>query len=222
MAEREGFEPPIALRLCLISSQVHSTGLCHLSVFCFVALTRWSWCPPIAWWSCSRFSPVADLVTIPRRSTAEAWCSGARCAYRMTIWTCHVRAVLQRSADPPGHDKSTGKRVEVAMPGIFLNLGLFEGSREPGRSSAGARSLRESRPLRHPHHVAPRSAKPVPTSCSLPTQCRSAGRLQCLREPFRLLISIRELMFDDLAGLHIKNRNLPAMTEITPYNLQSS
>ena len=150
MAEREGFEPPIALRLCLISSQVHSTGLCHLSVFCFVALTRWSWCPPIAWWSCSRFSPVADLVTIPRRSTAEAWCSGARCAYRMTIWTCHVRAVLQRSADPPGHDKSTGKRVEVAMPGIFLNLGLFEGSREPGRSSAGARSLRESRPLHPP------------------------------------------------------------------------
>ena len=32
LAEREGFEPPIALRLCLISSQVHSTGLCHLSV----------------------------------------------------------------------------------------------------------------------------------------------------------------------------------------------
>ena len=33
MAEREGFEPPIALRLCLISSQVHSTGLYHLSAF---------------------------------------------------------------------------------------------------------------------------------------------------------------------------------------------
>jgi hypothetical protein len=31
LAEREGFEPPIAFRLCLISSQVHSTGLCHLS-----------------------------------------------------------------------------------------------------------------------------------------------------------------------------------------------
>ena len=26
LAEREGFEPPIALRLCLISSQVHSTS----------------------------------------------------------------------------------------------------------------------------------------------------------------------------------------------------
>ena len=32
VAEREGFEPPIPLRVCLISSQVHSTGLCHLSV----------------------------------------------------------------------------------------------------------------------------------------------------------------------------------------------
>src|SRR5580704_16370895 len=33
MAESEGFEPPIDLRLCLISSQVHSTGLCQLSAF---------------------------------------------------------------------------------------------------------------------------------------------------------------------------------------------
>ncbi len=33
MAEREGFEPPIPVKVCLISSQVHSTGLCHLSVF---------------------------------------------------------------------------------------------------------------------------------------------------------------------------------------------
>ena len=45
MAEREGFEPPIALRLCLISSQVHSTGLCHLSAinsFKFNELIVWS------------------------------------------------------------------------------------------------------------------------------------------------------------------------------------
>ena len=33
MAEREGFEPPVPLRVRLISSQVHSTGLCHLSAF---------------------------------------------------------------------------------------------------------------------------------------------------------------------------------------------
>lgn len=31
MAEREGFEPPVGLTLRLISSQVHSTELCHLS-----------------------------------------------------------------------------------------------------------------------------------------------------------------------------------------------
>lgn len=31
LAEREGFEPPIPVKVCLISSQVHSTGLCHLS-----------------------------------------------------------------------------------------------------------------------------------------------------------------------------------------------
>ncbi len=35
LAEREGFEPPIPLRVCLISSQVHSTGLCHLSAFVY-------------------------------------------------------------------------------------------------------------------------------------------------------------------------------------------
>jgi hypothetical protein len=35
MAEREGFEPPVAFRLRLISSQVHSTGLCHLSDFVY-------------------------------------------------------------------------------------------------------------------------------------------------------------------------------------------
>ena len=34
MAEREGFEPPVPVKVRLISSQVHSTGLCHLSVWC--------------------------------------------------------------------------------------------------------------------------------------------------------------------------------------------
>jgi hypothetical protein len=32
MAESEGFEPPVPFRVRLISSQVHSTGLCQLSV----------------------------------------------------------------------------------------------------------------------------------------------------------------------------------------------
>ena len=34
MAEREGFEPPIPVKVWLISSQLHSTGLCHLSALC--------------------------------------------------------------------------------------------------------------------------------------------------------------------------------------------
>ncbi len=34
MAESEGFEPPEGLTLRLISSQVHSTGLCQLSLKC--------------------------------------------------------------------------------------------------------------------------------------------------------------------------------------------
>jgi membrane protein len=33
VAEREGFEPPIPVKVWLISSQLHSTGLCHLSAF---------------------------------------------------------------------------------------------------------------------------------------------------------------------------------------------
>jgi hypothetical protein len=32
MAESEGFEPPVPFRVRLISSQVHSTGLCQLSM----------------------------------------------------------------------------------------------------------------------------------------------------------------------------------------------
>ena len=47
MAEGEGFEPPIPVKVCLISSQVHSTGLCHLSetnyrmLLWMVEATKW-------------------------------------------------------------------------------------------------------------------------------------------------------------------------------------
>src|ERR1700691_5837482 len=33
MAKREGFEPPIPVKVCLISSQVHSTALPSLRIF---------------------------------------------------------------------------------------------------------------------------------------------------------------------------------------------
>jgi hypothetical protein len=48
MAERGRFELPIALRLCLISSQVHSTGLCHLSAFYCYLSSRLAECPKLA------------------------------------------------------------------------------------------------------------------------------------------------------------------------------
>jgi hypothetical protein len=35
MAEREGFEPPIPVKVCLISSQVHSTALPSLRMIVF-------------------------------------------------------------------------------------------------------------------------------------------------------------------------------------------
>ena len=40
LAEREGFEPPIPVKVCLISSQVHSTGLCHLSALAIALRSR--------------------------------------------------------------------------------------------------------------------------------------------------------------------------------------
>jgi hypothetical protein len=41
MAEREGFEPPIPVKVCLISSQVHSTALPSLRFFVFSYLRRY-------------------------------------------------------------------------------------------------------------------------------------------------------------------------------------
>jgi hypothetical protein len=66
MAEREGFEPPIALRLCLISSQVHSTGLCHLSAFVFNHLQPYLHCV---------IQPVPVSCGASKLSTAEAVCN---------------------------------------------------------------------------------------------------------------------------------------------------
>ncbi len=43
LAESEGFEPPVGFRLRLISSQVHSTGLCQLSLTTGRILTNLCW-----------------------------------------------------------------------------------------------------------------------------------------------------------------------------------
>src|SRR6202522_997802 len=95
MAEREGFEPPIALRLCLISSQVHSTGRCHLSVFvCYTARCLLeAFCPLLA---------VSMALTPPEaRSTAPCLCFRLRSAFGLVI------SAVRRPRSSPTVYKST-------------------------------------------------------------------------------------------------------------------
>jgi hypothetical protein len=81
MAEREGFEPPIPFRVCLISSQVHSTGLCHLSV-----LLSYFFCSPYSFAPFCRLAAIEAGVRsgVPSVSRAyqalrgRAWFTGAR------------------------------------------------------------------------------------------------------------------------------------------------
>ncbi len=67
LAEREGFEPPIPVKVCLISSQVHSTALPSLRAFVINNLTiplssRFVHCDKI----CDIFLPLFPLATIFR------------------------------------------------------------------------------------------------------------------------------------------------------------
>ena len=75
MAESEGFEPPIDLRLCLISSQVHSTELCHLSIY----YQQLAGGLQVAKSLVSVVVPVSIQATATNLSTAAALCAGARC-----------------------------------------------------------------------------------------------------------------------------------------------
>ena len=63
-SEREGFKPPIALRLRLISSQVHSTGIRHLSDpgFVYRHCSRGA----IEWMLRERVSLVSSFLALPR------------------------------------------------------------------------------------------------------------------------------------------------------------
>ena len=61
LAEREGFEPPIPVKVCLISSQVHSTALPSLRVFVFNNLTI----PPLSCFvQCDRFCGASPAMTV--------------------------------------------------------------------------------------------------------------------------------------------------------------
>ena len=63
----------------------------------------------------------------------------------------------------PGHNKSTGKRMAVAMSGILMNLRLFESSREPSaRPLQGSAHRETEHPARRmPNRYAPQAGKQV-------------------------------------------------------------
>jgi hypothetical protein len=114
MAEREGFEPPIALRLCLISSQVHSTGLCHLSAF-LQHFTRLSGNLLLAAGSFYRTCAPGNSLDRRLRVIHTATCLPLGHLFRPapqsspTVYKVHSC-----------HHQSTGERVAIAMPRVAL------------------------------------------------------------------------------------------------------
>lgn len=103
MAERGRFELPIALRLCLISSQVHSTGLCHLSAFVYSIL---------------RDTPEGLLVAVLTAHFTTEMRFTAPCTEKHKTFghLCFPvpREFSDRVGVHAGHDQSIGEGVAVA------------------------------------------------------------------------------------------------------------
>jgi hypothetical protein len=120
MAESEGFEPPIDLRLCLISSQVHSTGLCQLSV-----LAAAKFIANFYFYRTPRFcSQIAGGHWLPDRVT------GGRLR--------QLAAPERDSYSALPFYQSTCKGVPQAMPDVVINTSLFRGNWQPAtRPPAG-------------------------------------------------------------------------------------
>ena len=122
MAEREGFEPPIALRLCLISSQVHSTGLCHLSaIFKHLRDDPKDSVLPLAVLMALGASDIQRRLLVVH--TVMCIPLGLLCCPTSQEFPdrMHIHA---------GHHQSTGEGMAIAMPGIVL-----EGSTKYARDS---------------------------------------------------------------------------------------
>src|ERR1700679_37185 len=135
MAEREGFEPPIALRLCLISSQVHSTGLCHLSA-CYLVYFESLTCLGV-FTIFTPNHPVSVLVSLLSLKIDQA-IDRRGLVFRAEMGVPHdhlkrpvPEQLCNRAQIDSGHNKSTGKGMAVAMPRVIRHLRLIEGRREP-------------------------------------------------------------------------------------------
>ena len=111
MAEREGFEPPVAFRLRLISSQVHSTGLCHLSACKSPSAIEWQPQPTLP----------LRVFGAPHRHKAEephriAGFSPLECGRQRRRWTFVAGEFSPYGKPNRGPLKFTGKALDVAMP----------------------------------------------------------------------------------------------------------
>ncbi len=83
VAEREGFEPPIPVKVWLISSQLHSTGLCHLS-----ARAGWRVTPELDCNKASRGDNRALLCTcLDTAALREAAAVFVAFPINMVLWT---------------------------------------------------------------------------------------------------------------------------------------
>jgi hypothetical protein len=100
MAEREGFEPPIPFRVCLISSQVHSTGLCHLSVL-------------LSYFFCSHYS-IAPFCRLP------VICAGVRSGVS-SVSAIHDRRPMPRARERDGTTASPFFGASSG-PGRFVQI----------------------------------------------------------------------------------------------------
>jgi len=133
----EGFEPPVPLLVRLISSQVHSTGLCHLPDFYLLYFKL--------------LTTILHLIVFAVKTSGVRF--GVPSIFRLhqPINSCGLvlgsemgvphdplerpmpEQLCNRPQIHPDHDKSTCKSMAVAMPGVPFDLCLLESARDQPR-----------------------------------------------------------------------------------------
>ncbi len=123
VAEREGFEPPVPVKVRLISSQVHSTGLCHLSASQVTLPRTWCLCLTLTLFACL---PAATTQTVPHldlMGTANAWTDTRELnAKPGTPMELRCRLSPPKCTVHEGRLKSTNKGVKKTMGSEVLRL----------------------------------------------------------------------------------------------------
>ena len=141
LAEREGFEPPIELPLCLISSQVHSTGLCHLSALDRTHLEGKRWGPAAGdpWREAAAIADSCDRTSRAGRLPSSKLAAAMRLRIlslpvSMPRWQFRTRRhSIPRGTGVAGRSLFPGSRQpkrERRLPGALRKIGLH-GRKQP-------------------------------------------------------------------------------------------